>query len=312
MTGHLRAKILRFFVAFVCAIVFVHSGAAASENPAKPDGTNVTPSIEGQKTITLKVMTINVRHNADFWEERFPLIADEIVRLAPDLIGIQEMEIGINQSKTLMKLIKKRAGPDGLKYEKCERLKTGSDMFGGEGITIFSRYPIEKKGYADLEHGRPVIFARVQIADWLSVDLYNTHLHNIGGDEVKLPQAQKMIAFEKKNDAGFLTFLTGDMNSSEGSQTIGFFIANSFTDTYRAFHGDKTSVTGNTNPVIISKENAPQNFTGRIDYIFMKVPAGWEDRVKIVDSVVCFKNYDDRGLYPTDHLGVMTTVQIKY
>ncbi|MEW6202467.1 MAG: endonuclease/exonuclease/phosphatase family protein [bacterium] len=312
MTEHLRAKILRSFVAFVCAVVFVLSGAAASENPAKSNGTNITPSIEGQKNITLKVMTINVRHNADFWEERFPLIADEIVRLAPDLIGIQEMEIGINQSKTLMELIEKRAGPSGLKYEKYERLKTGSDMLSGEGITIFSRYPIGKKGYADLKHGRPVIFARIRITDWLSVDLYNTHLHNIGGDEVKLPQAQKLIAFQKNNDAGFLTFLTGDLNSREDSQTIGFFIANSFTDTYRAIHSYETPQTGNTSPVLMSKDNAPQNFTGRIDYIFMKVPSSWEDRVNLIDSVVCFKNHDDRGLYPSDHLGVMTTVRIKY
>lgn len=34
----------------------------------------------------LKVITINLRHNLNFWEERFPLIADEIVRLKLDLL----------------------------------------------------------------------------------------------------------------------------------------------------------------------------------------------------------------------------------
>jgi beta-glucosidase len=265
-----------------------------------------------RRTVTLKVMTINVRHNVDFWEERFPLIADEIVRLKPDLIGFQEMQVDIKQSKTLLKLIEERVGPDGLKYEKYEHVKTGKDMLWGEGVTIFSRYPMEEKGFADLDYGRPVVYARLKVDEGLTIDFYNTHLHNHGEDELRLSQARKLVAFEEKNDEGFLTFLTGDMNSTDDSRTIKYYIDSSFMDTYRAVHGDDTPAAGNTVPAILSKDNAPQNFTNRIDFVFVKTPPGYEGRVKVVDSVVCFRTPDERGLYPSDHLGVMTTLEISY
>jgi endonuclease/exonuclease/phosphatase family metal-dependent hydrolase len=292
---------LFFTIIFGCSIAFAQN---SGEQGGAAGG--------GRRRITLKVMTINVRHNVDYWDERFPLIADEIVRLKPDLIGFQEMQVDINQSRTLLELIAKRAGPGGYNYEKYDRLKTGKEMFFGEGVSIFSRYPIDKKGYVDLENGRPGIFTRVKVADGLTVDFYNTHLHNKGGDEVRLEQARKLVEYEQKNDAGYPVFLTGDMNSDDGTQTIGYYIANSYIDTYRAVHGAETPVTGNTSSVILSKDNAQQNFDERIDYVFMKAPNGWEDRIKAVDSVVCFKNHDERGLYPSDHLGLMTTFEINY
>lgn len=308
--GKIKRSVLFFSVAAFCFLL--NLGAFAADEIANPGESETSPGGAGQRTVVLKVMTINLRHNLDFWEERFPLIADEIVRLKPDLIGLQEMEIGIEQSKALLKLIAERSGPDGIKYQKYEHLKTGKDMFWGEGITIFSRYPIERKEYEDLQHGRVVLFARIAAADGLTVDLYNTHLHHQGGDEVTLPQARKIVGLEKKTDAGFVMFLTGDMNSSEDSQTIKYYVENSFVDTYRAVHGDETPIVGNTSPVVLSTDNAPQDFRGRIDFIFLKTPPGWEDRVRILDSEVCFKNSDARGLYPSDHLGVMTTVEIKY
>ncbi|HOX29007.1 MAG TPA: endonuclease/exonuclease/phosphatase family protein, partial [bacterium] len=268
---------------------------------------------QAPRSVVLKVMSINVRHNADFWEERFPLIADEIVRLAPDLIGFQEMQIDINQSKTLLSLIAERAGPDGVQYERYDHLKTGKEMLWGEGVTIFSRFPIEKKAYTDLEHGRPVILTRVKVNDDLSVDFYNTHLHHQGGDDVRLAQARKLADFAANNDAGLFTFLTGDMNSSDDTGTISYYLAHSFIDSYKALHGeDETKSIGNTSPVVISKSNTVQNFRNRIDYVFVKPPQSAEDKIKILDSVVCFKNSDSRGLYPSDHLGVMTTFEIQY
>ena len=307
----MKIKIIQMLFAIVCAVVFISGGAFALNMPEQ-GGASAAKVAQAQHKVTLKIMTINVRHNMDFWEERFPLIADEIVRLKPDLIGFQEMEVDINQSKTLLDLIAKRVGPDGLKYEKYDHLKTGGDMIWGEGISIFSRYPIEKKEFADLGHGRIVLHERIKVADGLSVDFYNTHLHNEGGDKITVPQAQKIAEFAEKNDAGFPIFLTGDMNSIEGSRTIDYYTANSFIDTYRAFHGAETAVTGNTSTVILSKKNVQQNFTERIDFIFMKVPEDWEDQMKIIDSVVCFKNHDEQGLYPSDHLGVITTFEITY
>jgi len=265
---------------------------------------------EQENSVVLKVMSINLRHNSDYWEERFPLIADEIVRLAPDLIGMQEVEIGINQSRVLKRLISEKSG-GALDYELYEHLKTGGSFISGEGVSIFSRYPILKSDFADLEYGRPVLIARVKISGDLGVDLYNTHLHHRGGDEVRLPQAEKIAAFIEKRDAGLITFLTGDLNSRPGSETISFIQSLGFIDSFRAVHPDEKSVPGFTSPVILSKDNAIQNPVHRIDYVYFK-PGTAGRKITVLDSVVCFKNHNEEGLYPSDHLGVMSTFEIQY
>ena len=292
MKNFCRAAFAAFMLAAVLGIVFAHPAAA-----------------QDKKTVTLKVVTINIRHNSDWPEERFPLLADEIVRLKPDLIGLQEIQIGAHQTQELVRLIKERAG-DGLSYHYYEQLKTGGHIISGEGIGIFSRFPILKKKYRDLEQGRPVVVTRVQVQDGLVVDMYNTHLHNRGGDSVRLPQAKLITDFESKLNSGNITFLTGDMNSKEDSETIAHFLEYGFVDTYRLVHGDETDTIGNTSPVVMTLTNEPQDFRNRIDFVFMKLPEEWRSRVRVKDSVVCFKDPDERGLYPSDHLGVMTTFEI--
>lgn len=268
------------------------------------------PSPDEKKSAILKVMTINIRHNKDFWEERFPLIADEIVRLKPDLIGFQEVHIGTDQSQALLRLIKER--DEALEYGLYERLKTGLSGMEGEGIAIFTRFPKVKAGFADLEYGRPVVFNRVRVNDDLLVDFYNVHMHHKGGDEVRVPQMKKILRFMEEKDEGHITFLTGDLNTTPGTEPIEMLLENSFVDTYYEFHGNSEPEKGFTAPIILSKDGVGQNPGSRIDYVMMKLPPKMKEKVKILDSVVYFRNHNNAGLYPSDHLGVMTTFEIAY
>src|SRR5262245_62168246 len=169
----------------------------------------------GVKT-EVKVMTMNLRHDVDFWEERFPMIAAEIVGAKPDLIGFQEVEIGQMQAVVLHDMI---AGTGGADYSYHEEIKTGLAAFSGEGIAAFSRYPIIAKATQDLMYGRPATFDRIQIGE-VTIDFFNVHLHNEGGDEVRAPQMRALMDFVRTNDAGNTIFLTGDMNAIDDSETI--------------------------------------------------------------------------------------------
>ncbi len=293
--------------AFIMMLMFIPL-VSATANAARDPASQINAH-----SATLKVMTINIRHNKDYWEERFPMIADEIVRLEPDLIGLQEVLIGIGQSRTLLGLINKRGGPEkGLHYTFYEKLKTGFHAINGEGIAIFSRYPIEKKSSRAINEGRIVLLARVKIGEGLSVDMYNTHLHNRGGDEVRAPQARMIVEMADKLDAGLLTFLTGDMNSSDDSETIHIIEDAGFIDSYKTLHGaEYTEKHGNTSPVSMVKGDFTQDFRNRIDFVFYRLPES-NIKVKILDSVVCFNQPNSDALYPSDHLGVMTTYKIDY
>ena len=77
-------------------------------------------------------MTLNLRHDSDDWKRRFPLIADEIVRLDPDIIGLQEIEIADDQAEYLNDLISRRGHA---KYKLHQRRKPGlRGFFTGEGV----------------------------------------------------------------------------------------------------------------------------------------------------------------------------------
>lgn len=265
----------------------------------------------GKKSAILKVMTINLRHNVDWWEDRFPLVAEEIVRLRPDIIGIQEMAVGFNQSKALMKLIKEKAGVSKINYSVYEHLKTGGDMLSGEGISVFSRFPIKEKAFTELGNGRIALFTRIEVLPELTVDFYNTHLHNEGGDGVRLPQMQKIIELINSKSGANPVVFTGDMNAAETSKTIGLLTAeNHFIDTYKSFHKGKIGADGLTSGIGLARTPVKQAPKNRIDYIFMRVPE--KNEMKVIGSEVCFRNHAPDGLYPSDHLGVVTTFEIFY
>lgn len=259
----------------------------------------------------VKVLTINLRHDVDAWERRFPLIADEIVRLAPDVVGLQEIRVSRGQAQRLNELIAARGVAPYTLYEETKAGIVG--QVTGEGVGIMTRLPIEERGVEALGvGGRVAVFARLRTPGGGVLTVFNTHLHHEGGDEVRLPQAQITTKFMREREGCGLSVLTGDMNANEDSATIRHFVASGLIDTYRDVHGDETPVTGNTTPIRLRDGGFEQNPNRRIDYVFQRPVVRFEGRAQVIDSVVGFENHDDAGLYPSDHLGVMSTVRMKF
>src|SRR5262245_62143830 len=137
--------------------------------------------------IDLKVATINLRNASDWWQERFELIEAEIDALGADMIGMQEVEFAQEQAELLQS---KAAIP----YEVHQEMKTGLAALSGEGIALFSRKPIVSRSMIDLLYGRPAIIDRIALDEDFMLTFVNTHLHHQGGDEVRLPQMQAILA----------------------------------------------------------------------------------------------------------------------
>lgn len=263
---------------------------------------------------SIGVMTINLRHDVDEWERRFELIADEIVRLDPDLIGTQEIEItDIDQTRALLELIAARGGAP---YEYYEELKIWPyGALTGEGVGILSRYPILETGLQDLvEGGRVAVWARVEVESGYELDFFNTHLESDGNeqmtaDEIRTQQAGFMVEFMDAAGSERIQLLTGDMNTTDDTEAYDVLVAGGLSDTYLAVHGDQTATTGNTSPIILM-EGAEQDPLRRIDYVFASDPPPEGAEATPTGSIVCFQNHDEAGFYPSDHLGVMTSFDL--
>lgn len=257
------------------------------------------------EVVTVKVMTMNLRHDVDFWEERFPMIADEIVRLQPDFIGLQEVELAQDQTQVLLDAIAAR--DPALRYHAHEESKTGLAAISGEGIASFSRHPVLGASMVDLQFGRPAQLDRVQIGT-MTVDFYNTHLHHEGGDEVRAPQMRTLLKFMSDNDRGNIVFLTGDLNAAADSETIDLVYQAEFIDSFPEIYGDRDP--GNTVPIRLEKSFAPQKTTARIDYVLARQASDFMESVRVTSSTVAFNFRNSEGLYPSDHLGVMSTFEL--
>jgi beta-glucosidase len=267
-------------------------------------------STRATKTVTVKVMTMNLRHDSDQWERRFPLIADEIDRLDPDIIGMQEVEIADDQADRLNDLLAKRGHA---KYHVYAKRKSGfTGYFSGEGIAILSRWPITEKHHEDTGEMRVSIFARAKHPAGGYIDIVDTHLDHRGGpegDANRDDQARQTLDLTKRNDDCHPTVLTGDMNAIEGSPALKRFGAAGFEDSYRKVHGADTPKTGNTGMIVLRDGAFTQAPKRRIDFVLGRSAGG--RTVNALDSIVCFKNHDAKGFYPSDHLGVMTTYEMK-
>lgn len=267
-------------------------------------GTSVT------RTVRVKVMTINLRNDSDEWKRRFPLIAAEIDRLEPDIIGLQEIEIADDAAEHLNDLLAARGHA---KYNLFQKRKPGiRGFFTGEGVGIMSRWPIVEKHHEDLPEMRVSVLARIKHPSGGFIDMTNTHLHHMGGaeaDGIRLEEAKQTIDLVDRNDDCWPTFLTGDMNTTESSQALKQFVSAGFVDSYRKVHGAETATTGNTSPIVLREGAFTQNPRKRIDFVYGRSAGG--RTVKPVESVVGLRNHDGKGFYPSDHLGVMTTFDVK-
>lgn len=301
----------------ILAVVGVMSGGCMVDADGEDVGEEAQEVTSGRcagttarTTATVKVMTVNLRHDSDQWQRRFPLIADEIVRLDPDLIGLQEVEIADDQANKLNDLLAKRGHA---KYHLYTKRKSGiAGFFAGEGIAVMSRWPIVEKHHEDTGKMRVSIVARVKHPSGGFIDMANTHLDHKGGaegDATRDDQAKQTLELLDRNDDCFPTFLTGDMNATESSAALKRFKGAGFVDSYRQVHGAATPETGNTSPIALRDGAFTQTPKKRIDFVLGRSAGG--RTVKALDSLVCFKNHDAKGFYPSDHLGVMTTYEVR-
>ena len=191
------------------------------------------------------------------------------MRLAPDVIGLQEIRISIQQAQRPNELIVERGAAAYALYE--ERKAGIIGQVNGEGVGIMTRLPIEETGVRDLgPGGRVAVFAQLRTPGGGALTIFNTHLHHEGGDEIRLPQAQATTKFMREREGCGLSLLTGDMNATDESATIRHFVESGLADTYRDVHGEETPVTGNTTPIRLRDGGFDQNPNRRIDYVFQR------------------------------------------
>jgi beta-glucosidase len=306
-----------FAFAFALAVIATGALSCADEEPAAERVTYETvaarcASATASRTVPLKAMTLNLRHDADEWQRRMELVADEIVRLDPDIIGLQEVAVGARQLEVLGDLVVARGHA---RYETQQQAKRGLiDYPLDEAAAILSRWPIVERRHRDLVFDRVAVLARIAHPSGGTLDVLDTHLENRrdpGYDEVRVAQLSDAMQLASDGEACNPLLLTADLNSTDTAPAYAAAIADGFVDSYLAVNGAAaTTARGNTAILQLREGAFLQRPSRRIDYVLAR--AAGQRTLTPTASDVCFGNHDAKGFHPSDHYGVITTFDVRF
>jgi endonuclease/exonuclease/phosphatase family metal-dependent hydrolase len=265
---------------------------------------------------TITVATLNLLNDQTRWDERRGMIVDGFRRHQPDLIALQEVVLPANTAEWLA------AELGG--YDVFLTRKTGVKVSQHEGIAILSRLPVDQSQWLDLQSQHRVAQAcRVSI-NGHALLFVNCHLYWSINDHIErlrqIERLQAWVSGQSRRQRGMGVVICGDFNGAPDSRAIAQ-MRRHYRSAYAIAHGREPYWTCPT-PLQFSTQfwrRVLMNLAGRVvkrtndywrstlDYVFVN------DRVRVREAHVTFTQHapHDRMLYPSDHLGLVSTLSLK-
>jgi endonuclease/exonuclease/phosphatase family metal-dependent hydrolase len=289
--------------------------------PARPRVTYRT------SVVRLRVLTLNIWNRQGPWERRLPMIRAGIERLAPDLIGLQEVidANGSSQADEIRAGLGLHVAVSGARRPAAgwhAAFGVAHDLGGGVrfGNAVLSRWPIAGSRVFPLPTGasdehRSLLLAEVESPHGL-VPFFVTHLNwRLHHGAVREEQVVAVAALIKREAPirGLPPILVGDFNAEPEATEIRFLkglhaiggASTYFADCF-GIVGDGPGVTfdARDNPFAAPTHEPPR----RIDYVFVRGPDG-QVRGKPLSASVVLTEVED-GVAASDHYGVLAEVSI--
>ena len=244
----------------------------------------------------LRVATLNILNLADRWEERLPLLLADTAALRPDLLGLQEVVYPMQQDRLLA------AGtPD--EYA-IHRGWAGRPEYGN---SLLVRAPLAADGVErlDLGHQRAAHRVAMTLPDGGSLLVAVTHLHHRVPDAtLRDEQAALLVAWLDAAPSTTAQVVMGDFNADPAEPAYGRMVGAGFRSAYAEVTGTEPGVTwpSGLQAPAMDTDGDPSC----LDYIWLRGSARaaharlWADRPAA----------DDPTLFPSDHFGVVATVEV--
>ncbi len=258
----------------------------------------------GTTTDTLRVLTFNLygRPNSD-WAKRQTMILNVLSQNPPDLIALQEViEPGGGLDVRARVLADSLFRRTGLTYNFVYQRTHFSWSQWFEGVAILSPHIIldsEARALPAGQFQRTVVWCRFLTPAGI-VNFFDTHLSFGNQESVRQMQVAALRTFvdEKNTDSiAVANIVCGDFNAIPESPPI--LQMTSPADGARYIDSWQRANPGS--PGFTVPSNQPD---ARIDYVFFRE----DDAIEVLEAQIEFDQHDPNGLYPSDHLGVSSTL----
>ncbi len=248
---------------------------------------------------TVRVATLNLFNKVGRWAERLPLVVEQLIELQPDVIALQEVDLIVDQGMALCRLVNATLR-DSPRYRIYHMGRPGRAAHV-QALAVMSRLPVEAhEGLDYLANEGVAQRLRVRLEGGEALEFYNTHLYfPPEAIDERLAQAKTLLSWVDTWREAKTVVVAGDFNAYPGEPTLDL-MKGRFASAYETVHGAEPDKTWPT-PVNTFDPSPP----GCLDYIFV---AGGEVQEA---SLAFYRPHPlDQDLFPSDHLGVVATLNV--
>ena len=258
----------------------------------------------------LKVATINLHNHAGQWRKRRHLLVSQLLEAAPDLISLQELYFPIRQGQWLRNQINLRLAQSGKRPYRL-LLSRRRHLIKGyyEGIGLLTRLPVRYKDTLNLGYGGWVALRiNIELPSRQTMDFVSVQLHcHAQSDEIRNEQVLHLMGWLHQQGHVPLQVVAGDFNEIPGGLAVQR-MKQRFRSVYELAHGREPLATFPTALRLLSTDQSGVETLPAakcLDYIFVSPAIEVKEAALFCDK----HSAEDTYLYPSDHVGILATIQ---
>lgn len=250
-------------------------------------------------TVTLSVLTLNLRNILDRYDERRPLLSAEFGRLQPDLAGLQEVAFTEGEVQDAMLA----AAAPGRAYQLFDARSARFPDYGNS-LMIAVGHP-EVTEELRLTNGRCAVRALVVLPGNLTLWFATTHLHHRPAEPAeRVAQVEAVVQWMNAAPAADATVITGDFNAPPFEPAVARMQDAGYRSAFASVHGAEPPVTW---PSGIQAEGMDTDGDPNcLDYVWLRGAVEPLEARLVFDRPAAW----DSTLYPSDHFGILCRVRV--
>ncbi len=241
------------------------------------------------------IATLNLFNRMGQWGFRAPLVIDQLEGLAPDVLGLQEVDLVLDQGMWIARQINKRL-PEQPHY-RIKHATNPDTRASYHAIATLARVACEEHEILDLMSFERVAQRLVFRCGDAPFVFVNTHLHHPPeAQRERVEQLERLLAWLDRDARGLPTVIAGDFNAyAEPPEPAVQLMKSRFRSAHEAAHGREPEKTWTT--PVNTYDPSPH---GTLDYIFVS------EQWRVVEAGLAFDKpaAHDANIYPSDHLGL--------
>jgi endonuclease/exonuclease/phosphatase family metal-dependent hydrolase len=249
----------------------------------------------------VKVATLNIFNRMGQWGMRAPLLIDQLEALRPDVIGLQEVDLVLDQGMWIARQVNKRL--PGEAHYRIKHATNPDTRASYHAIATLSRIGFEAHEVLDLMSFERVAQRVTVRCDGAPFVFVNTHLHHPPEAQAeRVEQVERLLAWLDRDVGALPWVIAGDFNAyADPPEPAVTLLKTRFRSAFEAAHGREPEKTWTT--PVNTYDPSPH---GTLDYIWLTPE--W----RVVDAGLAFDQPSplDGDLYPSDHLGLYAVLAL--